>query len=29
MPMINGFDEVDLTAEEEDYLEQDEPDHIL
>ncbi len=29
MPMINGFDEVDLTEEEEAYLEQDEPDHIL
>ena len=29
MSMIYGFDEVDLTAEEETYLEQDEPDHIL
>ncbi len=28
MPMINGFDEVDLSAEEEAYLEKDEPDHI-
>lgn len=28
MPMVNGFDEVDLTAEEEGYLEQDEPGRI-
>lgn len=28
MPMINGFDEVDLTPAEEDYLEQDEPEKI-
>ena len=28
MPMINGFDEVELSAEEEAYLEKDEPDHI-
>jgi thiosulfate reductase cytochrome b subunit len=28
MPMINGFDKVDLTPEEEDYLEKDEPGHI-
>lgn len=27
-PMINGFDEVDLSAEEEAYLERDEPGHI-
>jgi thiosulfate reductase cytochrome b subunit len=28
MVMINGFDEVELTSEEESYLEQDEPGHI-
>lgn len=28
MPMINGFDKVDLTPEEEAYLEKDEPGHI-
>lgn len=28
MPMINGFDEVELSAEEEAYLERDEPAHI-
>lgn len=28
MPMINGFDEVDLSAEEEAYLEQDAPNQI-
>ena len=28
MPMVNGFDEVELSAEEEAYLEQDEPNHI-
>jgi thiosulfate reductase cytochrome b subunit len=28
MPMINGFDQVELSAEEEAYLEKDEPDHI-
>jgi hypothetical protein len=28
MPMISGFDEVELTAEEEAYLEKDEPGHI-
>ncbi|MBW2259927.1 MAG: cytochrome B, partial [Deltaproteobacteria bacterium] len=28
MPMISGFDEVDLTPEEEAYLEKDEPGHI-
>ncbi len=28
MPMINGFDEVELSAEEEAYLEKDEPGHI-
>jgi thiosulfate reductase cytochrome b subunit len=28
MPMIDGFDEVELTAEEEAYLEQDQPGHI-
>lgn len=28
MPMINGFDEVDLSKEEEAYLERDEPGHI-
>jgi thiosulfate reductase cytochrome b subunit len=28
MPMVNGFDEVDLSAEEEAYLEKDEPGHI-
>ena len=28
MPMVNGFDEVDLSAEEEAYLERDEPGHI-
>ena len=28
MPMIDGFDEVELSAEEEAYLEQDEPGHI-
>ncbi|HEA25496.1 MAG TPA: cytochrome B [Ectothiorhodospiraceae bacterium] len=28
MPMINGFDEVELTPEEEAYLEQDEPNQI-
>lgn len=28
MPMISGFDEVDLTPEEEAYLERDEPGHI-
>ena len=28
MPMINGFDEVDLSPEEEAYLEKDEPGHI-
>jgi thiosulfate reductase cytochrome b subunit len=28
MPMINGFDEVDLSAEEEAYLEHDQPRHI-
>lgn len=28
MPMVNGFDEVDLSAEEEAYLERDEPRHI-
>jgi len=28
MPMINGFDEVDLSQEEEAYLERDEPGHI-
>jgi thiosulfate reductase cytochrome b subunit len=27
-PMVTGFDEVDLTPEEEAYLEQDEPSHI-
>jgi len=27
-PMINGFDDVDLTQEEEAYLEKNEPDHI-
>jgi len=28
MPMINGFDKVDLSPEEEAYLEKDEPDNI-
>jgi thiosulfate reductase cytochrome b subunit len=28
MPMISGFDEVELSAEEEAYLEKDEPGHI-
>ena len=28
MPMINGFDQVDLSPEEEAYLERDEPAHI-
>ncbi len=28
MPMVNGFDEVELTTEEEAYLENDEPEHI-
>jgi thiosulfate reductase cytochrome b subunit len=28
MPMINGFDEVDLTPEEEAYLVKDEPENI-
>ncbi|MCP5409735.1 MAG: cytochrome b/b6 domain-containing protein [Chromatiaceae bacterium] len=28
MPMISGFDEMDLTPEEEAYLERDEPGHI-
>lgn len=28
MPMVNGFDEIDLTSEEERYLEQDEPGRI-
>ncbi len=28
MPMINGFDEVDLTPEEEAYLQNDEPENI-
>jgi len=28
MPMINGFDKVELTAEEEAYLEKDEPENI-
>ena len=28
MPMVNGFDEVDLSPEEEAYLEKDEPAHI-
>ena len=28
MPMVNGFDEVELSTEEEAYLEKDEPDHI-
>ena len=28
MPMVNGFDEIDLTPEEEGYLEQDEPGRI-
>lgn len=28
MPMVNGFDEVDLSPEEEAYLEKDEPGHI-
>jgi thiosulfate reductase cytochrome b subunit len=28
MPMINGFDQVELTPEEEAYLEKDEPRHI-
>ena len=28
MPMIDGFDEVELSAEEEAYLEQDVPGHI-
>jgi len=28
MPMINGFDKVELTPEEEAYLEKDEPGHI-
>jgi hypothetical protein len=26
--MVNGFDEVELSAAEEAYLEKDEPDHI-
>ena len=28
MPMVDGFDEVDLAPEEEAYLERDEPGHI-
>lgn len=28
MPMINGFDEVDLSPEDEAYLERDAPGHI-
>jgi len=28
MPMINCFDKVELTPEEEAYLEKDEPSHI-
>jgi thiosulfate reductase cytochrome b subunit len=28
MPMISGYDEVELTSEEEAYLEQDMPDHL-
>jgi hypothetical protein len=27
-PMINGFDEIDLSKAEEAYLEEDEPEHI-
>ena len=28
MPMVTGFDEVDLTQEEEDYLRKDQPEDI-
>jgi len=28
MPIVDGFDEVDLPSEEEAYLESDEPSHI-